>query len=95
MRETALVANIRFTRASVEDHATGLLGWATCQFDERWQLDGLAVRRTTGGRYVLTFPARIDGNGFERPYLRPLSNELRAEIERRVLEDLRRKGVIR
>jgi hypothetical protein len=86
------VTHIRYSPASAQLRMTGLFGWATCRVDGRWELDGLAVRRTAGGRYVVTFPARVDGAGIERPYLRPLSQDDRAEVERAVLDHLRSGG---
>jgi DNA-binding cell septation regulator SpoVG len=94
MADRIRVTDIRFTPASAALKATGLRGWAICRLDGRWELDGLAVRRTAEGRYVVTLPARRDGAGIERPYLRPIDEETREEIERAVLEHARRGGWI-
>ncbi len=89
-----LVSDIRFTPATAALRATGLRGWARCRLDGRWELDGLAVRRTSGGTYTVTFPSKRDGAGIERPFFRPLTSEARAEIEQAVLGYLVRGGWI-
>jgi len=94
MRDLLRVDKIRFTPASRELRRTGMMGWAMCRLDGRWELDCLAVRRTTDGRYKLSFPSRTDGNGVEHAYFRPLDNATRDEIECAVIAELRRRGFI-
>jgi hypothetical protein len=86
------LTDLRFTPASRELRRTGMLGWAKCRLDGRWQLDGVAVRRTADGEYKLSFPSRTDGNGTEHAYFRPLDNGTRDEIEARVIAYVRAGG---
>lgn len=88
------IADIRFVPAPAELRATGLRGWAGCEVDGRLRLESLAVRRTRDGRYVLAFPSRRDGAGVERPYVRPVDDSTRIEIEAAVLGELRQRGYI-
>jgi hypothetical protein len=94
MRDTPRIDTIRYAPASAIMRATGLMGWAMCRLDGQWELDGFAVRRTGTGRYVLTFPSRIDGSGIERTSFRPLDEEARATIEATVLAHVRAGGWI-
>lgn len=83
------VANVRFVEAPVELRGGGLKGWVSCEVDGAWRFDSLALRRTMAGKLTISFPARKDGRGVERPYIRPTSDAVRVEIESAVLEQLR------
>lgn len=85
------ISNVRFTAAAAAEVNTGLLGWL--RFDrDGLRLDGVALRRTVDGRLALSFPARVDSAGRQHPYIRPLSDTARREIEREVLKQLRFEG---
>lgn len=75
------ITSVQLTRAPAELRATGLLYWAKCRVDDRWQLDGLGIRRTARGTTIVTFPSRKDGTGRERPYIAPLDAETRQAVE--------------
>ena len=84
MRSSSLRASaIRFAPAGPRDRATGLLGWVTCTVG-LLVLDGIAVRRTRGGRLTLSFPARRGRGGESHAYIRPLDDCARLAIEREV-----------
>ncbi|MBZ0154103.1 MAG: hypothetical protein K8J09_21470 [Planctomycetes bacterium] len=51
-------------------------------------LDGICLRRTAEGRYTLSFPARTDRAGRRHPYIRPVDDSVRQEIEREILWQL-------
>lgn len=92
MPDLLRIDDIRFTPASRELRRTGMMGWAMCRLDGRWQLDSLAVRRTEDGGYRLAFPSRTDANGTEHAYFRPLDNATRDEIEAQVIAYVRAGG---
>ncbi len=61
---------------------------AKCRLNGMLQLDGIAVRKTQEGRFVLSFPARKDGAGNQHHYLRPIGDEVREEIEYQIFSAL-------
>ena len=83
-----LLRDFRFTPASRGHRRTGLLGWVAFQIGTGWRVDGVAVRRTLRGELRFSFPARVDAAGREHPYLRPISDSARRELERAVLAEL-------
>lgn len=84
----ALVDDVYFTRAPEDLQRTGLIGWIRCIISGTLQLDGIALRRTSTGRLRLSFPERVDGAGRNHPIVRPMTEELRREIERQILDVL-------
>jgi len=58
-------------------------------------VDGVTVRLSALGEYMLSFPKRRDRDGVAHPYVRPLDPELRREITEYVIAELRRRGDIR
>lgn len=94
MRDPISVSDIRFVPAPAHLRAGGLRGWVGLDLDGQIRLESLAVRRTLEGRYVLSFPARRDGAGVERAYVRPLDDATRIVIETAVLDALRERGFI-
>jgi hypothetical protein len=84
MTDIPEIAEVKFAGASAEDVARGLLGWVSCTLSGSLQLDGIAVRRTRGGKIALSFPARKDARGVQHPFLRPLTDVVRHEIEAQV-----------
>jgi DNA-binding cell septation regulator SpoVG len=95
MTETLTISDIRFAPACADLREKGLLGWVCCSLNGELQLDGIAVRRTRDGRYVLSFPARTDSNGVTHDYVRPLSSDVRDAIQVQVIGTLRRRGFLR
>lgn len=85
---STLVEDVEFTRAPHSLNVTGLLGWVRCTIGGVLQLDGIALRRTATGRLRLSFPERVDGAGRNHPIVRPMTEELRREIERQILDVL-------
>jgi DNA-binding cell septation regulator SpoVG len=91
---TIVLSDIRFTTASRRDRDEGLLVFAMCRLDGRWQLDGLRVCKTADGRYVLVFPSRMDGDGVERTTFRSLDQDTRQAIEAQVIDELRQRRCV-
>jgi hypothetical protein len=69
-----------------------LLGWVTFELDGTLRLDGIALRRTLAGDVRLSDPQRVDRQGREHPYIRPVDDAARREVERQVLQALRVAG---
>ena len=85
------VTDIRFHPCALEARASGLRGWVGFQVDG-FVFDSVEVRRTTKGDFRLSFPVRVDSNGVEHAYVRPLNRGVRREIESAILAHLSRGG---
>ena len=84
----ASVTDVRFTSAHANDRGRGLLGFLACTVDEQLRLDGITLRRTREGKLTLSYPERRDKNGAAHPYIKPLHDDARADLERQVFEAL-------
>ncbi len=83
------VTNIVITLGSPADRDAGLLAFVRCIYGE-FELDGIAIRRTTDGKIIVTFPAR-SWNGCRRKYfITPRSAPARREFEEAILAEFRR-----
>lgn len=76
-----------WVRASDDDIRTGLLGFISVEYGSLI-LDSIVLRRTTEGRYALSFPARTDRSGRRHAYVRPIDDDARRAIEREILWQL-------
>lgn len=85
--------DVRFTPASADLRATGLLGFVSCSVAGMLHLDGLTLRRTRRGELRLSFPSRPRRDGGRRYIVRPLDDESRVEVERQVFQALHDAGV--
>jgi hypothetical protein len=81
---------VRFTPATATDVATGLLGYVACVVDDRLYLDGITLRRTAAGKLALSFPAHRDRRGDDHPYMRPVNDIARQDIERVIFQAIAR-----
>lgn len=88
-----IITHVRFTPASAAQRRTGLVGWIRCRADGRWELDGFALRQTERGEPRVTLPARNDGAGKVRHYFWPVEEGMRNELERQILDALKREGM--
>ena len=82
------VSDVRYSPATRDDSAVGLLGYASFVVADVIVLDGVAIRRTRDGRIVLAFPVKHDRAGREHSLVRPVSNAARQAITRAVIEAL-------
>jgi len=82
------IDHVQLRAASKEDQSNGLTGWVSFTVSGALRVQGVALRRTRGGRRVLSFPARRDRNGHQHDFLRPLHDAARQAIERQVLAAL-------
>ncbi len=80
-----------WVKASAAEVRTGLLGFLTVRYGELL-LDGIVLRRTADGRFVLSFPARTDRSGRRHSYIRPVDDEARRQIEAKILGELGKWG---
>lgn len=83
-----LVTDVRITAAVRQDQGKGLMAFVSATIAGVLVIDGLTVRRTMGGQFRLSFPARRDRQGLEHPYYRPLDREAGRAIEEAVLAAL-------
>ena len=81
------ITDVELVRASPAEARTGLFGYVSCTLNGGIALDGITLRRTRFGR-ALSFPAKLDRQGFEHHYVRPLDDETRREIERQVFAQI-------
>ncbi len=88
MRNGIRINNVRFVAADSNAALKGLQGWISCNLNDRIQLDGITLRRSRGGRMILSFPARQDKDGQQHFYIRPLDDTARRVIERQVFQAL-------
>jgi hypothetical protein len=77
------IRNVVFTSAEPNDVQTGLLGWISFGYGSL-KIDGVALRRTLGGRLALSFPARTDRCGRRHFVICPRDDETRREIEQQI-----------
>lgn len=76
-----------WVKGADDDRRAGLLGYLSV-FYGQVILDGIVLRRTAEGRYALSFPARTDRHNRRHPYIRPVDDAAREEIERELLWQL-------
>ena len=84
MSKSISITDMRLTFSSSEEASSGLLGYVAFTVNGRLRLDGVTVRRTVEGDITLSFPARRDQAGREHPYIRPLDDVTRRELEQAV-----------
>ena len=78
------VTQVSFTPAGADDRMAGLLGWVSAVVNSALKIDGLTLRRTRDGRPALSYPTRCDGQGRQHPYIRPLTDRIRRDMEEQV-----------
>lgn len=76
-----------WVRASDEDVRNGLLGFISVEYGSL-VLDGICLRRSAAGKFILSFPARTDRAGKRHSYVRPASDAARKAVEREILRQL-------
>ena len=74
-------------KASDAEVLTGLLGYLSVTYGDLI-LDGIVLRRTADGKFVLSFPARTDRSGRRHSYIRPVDDDARRQIEAVILGEL-------
>ena len=94
MRSSPTVTHVRFTPSRPLDAHAGLLGFVTCTVEDLFEIDGVALRRTTRGELRLSFPARTDSSGRRHTILRPLHAAAWRSMERQVFWALQSQGVL-
>lgn len=74
-------------RGSPGDEREGLLGWLSIELGS-FVIDNIALRRTSRGRFTLSFPSRISKNGLKHPIVRPIDDASRVAIEKEIFAQL-------
>ena len=82
------VDKIELRTAGAEAAETGLLGWLSFRLNRALAINGVALRRTRGGRYALSFPAKHDAFGQQHFIVRPLDDSARETIELQIFRAL-------
>ncbi len=84
MRSLVRISDVVFVPIAGEADASAL-GWITCVLDGAVQLNGLALCRAKDGSRVVSYPVQFDPRGFCWPYVAPISDAVRDEIQRQIL----------
>ena len=82
------ISRIAFVRSNQVESRTGLLGWCSFTLGNLVRVDGVCVRRTRAGRLALSFPSRRDRAGNDHPYIRPIDDATRRQLEATILSAL-------
>lgn len=91
---SATISNLHFKPAPRLDESSGLLGWLRVDIGPV-RIDGITLRRTRRGELALAYPVRRDSQDCEHTIVLPISLQHEIAIERAVIAELRRQGVIR
>lgn len=94
MRDAPIVSEVHFHPAPPDVRASGQLGWVNVVVYETVHIDAIKLRRTRDGRLALSFPTRKDDGGRSHSVVRPWDDSARREIEREVIDELRRMGYL-
>jgi hypothetical protein len=70
-----------------------LLGWLSADIDSV-RVDAITLRRTREGKLTLGFPEHTARDGKRFPTVRPRGHWERGEIERGLIEAVRRQGYV-
>ncbi len=81
------IEGLRYSESALRQMETGLFGWVSFVW-AGIRMDGVAVRRTLDGQLTLSYPLRKDWQGRKHPTCRPVSDEVRFEIEEQVFTEL-------
>jgi hypothetical protein len=87
------VDEVHFVSSEKKERRTGLLGFVSFRINRGLRIDGVSLRRTRNGDHALSFPGRRSLAGYEFPYVRPLDDRTRREIEAQVFAALGIEGV--
>jgi hypothetical protein len=87
MSDPFRVSHVGFVAGSDADRARGLLFFVSFRVG-LLIVDGVALRRTRGGRLTLSYPARHDARGVQHAIVRPIDDTARVAIEAQVFAAL-------
>ncbi len=79
------ITDVRLVPGSGQDAQNGLLAYLQFTLNQALLVDGVTLRRSRDGRRYLSYPARRGNGGSDYPYLRPLTDGVRQDLERQVL----------
>ena len=76
-----------WVRGSAAEARDGLLGYVSVFYGDLI-VDGITLRRTSAGRYALSFPQRTSLSGERHALVRPADTNARLAIEREIFRQL-------
>ncbi len=82
------VTHAEVSPAELRDRERGLLGYVQVIVNDMIVLDGLTLRKGVDGRRYLGDPSKGTRSGSRFPYIRPLSEEARQDVQRQVFTAL-------
>ena len=82
------VTDAHLTPARPRDRATGLLAYIEFELNGTLAVDGATLRRSAEGAEYVCYPARTDRSGARHPYVRPVNDAARRDLECQVLRAL-------
>ena len=82
------ISDVRLKCAPELEVKTGLVGYISLVINDAIVLDGITLRRSSDGRPYLSYPGRSDRRQGRHPYVRPVCDPVRREIERQVFRAL-------
>jgi DNA-binding cell septation regulator SpoVG len=88
MNTVVAIDDVRLSTATAGERATGLLGFVTLTLAGAVTIDGISLRRTLAGDFVLAFPTRKDRWGNIHPLVRPVDDNTRRVVTKAVLQAL-------
>ncbi|MCP3918732.1 MAG: hypothetical protein GY711_24565 [bacterium] len=82
------VTDATFSQALERDHARGLLGFVQIVISDTIVLDGITLRVSSGGRRYLSYPSKNTRSGARFPFVRPVGEDARLDVQRQVFAAL-------
>lgn len=86
-----VVSKVSFRPAPELDQRDGLLGWVLCVID-RYQVDGITVRRQLDQRLAVVYPSSRGRGGEFHPIFLPIDASDRLAIGEQILAHLGKAG---
>ncbi|MCP4036597.1 MAG: hypothetical protein GY733_06645 [bacterium] len=78
------VTDAEFAPALARDRDRGLIGYVQVVINDTMVLDGLTLRVSSDGRRYLSYPSKSTRGGSRFPYIRPISERVRQDLQRQV-----------
>ncbi len=82
------VTDATLSPALQHDRARGLIGFVQIVINDTIALDGVTLRVDSDGRRYLGYPSRDTRGGSRFPYIRPLDENARQDVQRQVFAAL-------
>lgn len=76
----------------VDGNEDGLIGWASCVVNGSLYLNNIAIRQSSVGQVILTFPAKKSRSNSKYFYFNPISHEAARVLEEAIIDKLKVAG---